>query len=104
MSDWKDEIKTIHDKYNQRRVEVTSALNKLTIQLKTSTKIHSESEKIGDHPLVWKVKIGDKEFNITELEISDKQMKSDGWGGKTEEPEKELEEVLKEILIDKYKY
>lgn len=100
---WKSEIKRVYDSEKSRREEIKKKLGELILELRSETKIEAEIVKETIHPTAWVVSIEGKSFQITESDVTMKQKGQDlgGWGDSG--VGKEMDEVLQDLLVEKYK-
>ncbi|MEJ8548176.1 hypothetical protein [Brevibacillus borstelensis] len=102
MEDWKEKIKANVDAHRKRRDDVTNNLNTMLGELKeVGVVAHLIDSK--EYPLSWTLDIAGKRFEITDMEIQNKEFETDEWyRGKQVEGRKELKEALQELLVKKY--
>ncbi|MGG4449637.1 hypothetical protein [Brevibacillus porteri] len=102
MQDWKEKIKAKIDEHGNKRVEVTTTFNTLLSELEmVAGRIGAQVIEVTDYPLTWKIEINKKRFLVTENDIDRKQILTDSWDKATGE-KRDLNEVLQEILVEKF--
>lgn len=105
LTDWKKDISSVFINNEARRVEINNPLNDLLNELKSEEGIHQASfELVNEFPLIWNVQINGKEAQIVEADVALAQRLYDEPYDKTfSDPKRDVTEVLKEILVVKFK-
>ncbi|MFF2016236.1 hypothetical protein [Paenibacillus sp. NPDC058177] len=105
MSDWKKEISDKFASIDARRMEIHKPLYALLQELKNEPSIRAvDFDLISEHPLVWSVTINGKTEQINESDVEYSQRPyTDPSDSEISEDKRDVAEVLKEILVRKFK-
>lgn len=100
MDDWDEKIKKAFDVHVEKRVNITTALNSLMVELRDRQGLKPNVEQINEYPLVWRILIQGRCVDISEEEIDDIRDSMPSFNGSGEKLP--LLDGIKKLLVEKF--